>query len=93
MYNLQTGELAAAASARRSLARFFSMNYFPQLYDDNDNAEGNIGDYGKVFDGDVDYMKLFLFRFFATLTVLHLSWPFRGIDEVLQFLTKFCMKS
>ena len=88
MYNLQTGELAAAA--RRSLGRFFSINYFPQLYDDDDNGEGNIGDYGEGFDGDV---KLFFLRFLATLTVLHLSWPFRAIDVVLQVLTKFCMKS
>ena len=92
MYNLQTGELAAA-SAWRSLERFFSINYFPQLYDDDDNCEGNIGDYGEGFDGDVDYMKLFFLRFLATLTVLHLSWPFRAIDIVLQVLTKFCMKS
>ena len=85
MFNLQTGELAAAAAAaRRSLARFFSINYFPQLYDDDDNGEGNIGDYGKGFDGDVDCMKLFVLRFLATMTVQ----PFRAIDVVLQVFNK-----
>ena len=92
MFNLQTGELAAAAWKEKSGALFLHK-LFPTVLDDDDNAVGIIGEYGKVFDGDVDYMKLFLFRFLATLTVLHHSWPFRAIDVVLQFLTKFCMKN